>query len=165
MVEESPAAADPQKAEPRPGRRRDRPQAGAAVPDVKQLRKKRKQQEAISLASGNRFSCLFCTDSFASSIALHQHCNSEHPLKLQPCPHCEKRFLYRSSLRLHISTHQEPRFCCQDCGQRFSANSDLRKHRMFRHSAACDFACDVCPRAFKFKWLLERHRRRVHDAC
>jgi len=111
---------------------------------------------------GNKFECRFCHQRLPSGPALHLHWNTDHPLELQPCPYCPKRFFHTSSLKQHIRTHQQLDHTCEECGRQFAAASDLRRHKKFRHSDIKRFSCPDCGVSFKLNWLMTRHRRRVH---
>ena len=53
---------------------------------------------------------LSCTISRALHVAF---CFQEHPSELKPCPHCDQRFLSKSTLKSHMVIHEEPRFTCE----------------------------------------------------
>ncbi|KAF0294987.1 Zinc finger and BTB domain-containing protein 24 [Amphibalanus amphitrite] len=109
------------------------------------------------------FDCAFCRSSFATSAALKRHWDAEHPHELQQCPLCPRRYLYTSSLKQHVRTHQPRRYTCEQCGKQFTAACDLKKHAIFAHSDVRKHQCNTCGRAFKLAWILGRHMRLVHD--
>lgn len=59
--------------------------------------------------------------------------NTKDNLKEQ-CPHCSKRFQYRSYLLRHLTSHLEKKkFACKHCGQNYGDQSSCQQHE-----ALCD---------------------------
>lgn len=93
------------------------------------------------------FFCKICNKSFANIYNLRQHegsfkCEASKSLVngKHPCPHCNAKFGWPSSLKRHISQiHFGDQinfkaFPCGICGQRFNNKDELLKHRAEFHT-------------------------------
>ncbi|XP_061750959.1 zinc finger protein 568-like isoform X2 [Nerophis ophidion] len=77
------------------------------------------------------------------------------------CPHCDKTFSYRCSLKVHTRIHTGAKpFSCSICGKGFIQNTNLKIH-MRTHTGEKTFACSFCCKKFSLKQNLIRHMR-VH---
>lgn len=76
--------------------------------------------------------CKKCPKQFASSYKLQVHKKTVHLKILENCPHCNKTFSHKSSLKEHIFIrHMDFRFSCEypDCNGKTFA----KKHHYIRH--------------------------------
>lgn len=109
-----------------------------------------------------KLTCRLCHYVAATNMLLHKHWNQCHPDKLLPCPCCDKKFFYRTSLNKHMHIHESPSFFCQLCNHPFVNRRDLRRHQLFRHTDLKRFVCVECGHRFKVKFMLTRHLKIVH---
>lgn len=96
-----------------------------------------------------------------------------HPVsRNHPCPYCEQRFLYPSSVKRHTeSVHWglRPYRCAVTAGGRggcdatFGTPDHLARHIRTVHVAGQRFACAACGAEFTRRDHLSRHVARVHD--
>ena len=82
------------------------------------------------------------------------------------CPFagCEKRFIQRSALSVHINVHTGERpFVCSECLKAFADTSSLARHRR-THSGRRPYKCQVlgCEKEFCRRTTLTKHMQRVH---
>jgi len=66
----------------------------------------------------------------------------QHPAKgeklVLACPTCDKRFIQKAGLNLHIAEQhsaEKPRFGCPQCGKVYARAATLTKHTKDKHSA------------------------------
>lgn len=130
------------------------------------------------------FSCVICAADCSSLSELQTHMRNhtdEHPYV---CDTCNKRFLLKSHLRIHMHTCEKTHQCnlcdsrfltasnlqthmnehtgekphrCDICSQRYSDPAELRQH-IKTHVMNKTMQCDLCDKRFAFAWLLQRHR-------
>lgn len=77
----------------------------------------------------------------------------------QKCEQCQMTFRYKRHLDRHLEGHQKNN--CTHCNEKFARRKHLEVHlfrahgeRVIRHP----YLCDVCPRSFPKRALLNRHR-------
>ncbi|XP_077453730.1 uncharacterized protein LOC144072527 [Stigmatopora argus] len=80
-------------------------------------------------------------------------------IKPHKCPHCEKKFLHRSVLELHMRIHSNPKpFLCNVCGKGFRFSSSLQQHSVI-HSGEKPYKCPECGKGFAFPQNLKTHQK------
>ena len=94
---------------------------------------------------------LFCCN-FKGTLT---HVSTVHEKK-RPfgCDHCNKKFVDRTHLKLHIKTHEQT-FICAVCDSVFSENSELKDH-------ISKYKCEICENQFTSKGGLQSHHLAVH---
>lgn len=110
------------------------------------------------------YSCYFCDKKMetpsARSIHLQRH-TLERPF---PCGQCKMWLASLAGLRSHERTHvKTDPFCCPHCPKKFKWKSDLATHFKMKHNEnAPVYQCIHC--SYTTVWLrdLERHGRRIH---
>uniref|UniRef100_A0A1Q3FWJ3 Putative c2h2-type zn-finger protein n=1 Tax=Culex tarsalis TaxID=7177 RepID=A0A1Q3FWJ3_CULTA len=113
---------------------------------------------------GNKpFTCLLCHKGFTQSGSLKQHLLIHQNLRPYVCSECGQGFTQPKSLTFHMRRHtNEKPFVCSYCGYAFRQKDGLKRHVAVKHdeNRTRDFACDLCPKAFKTKHVLTVHRRK-----
>ena len=116
--------------------------------------------------------CLICNTQFDQSYLLKLHMKKAHNVatdqlpgytKARPqlkCPHCEKVYYRKESVRRHIkdahsedkqkSSHETSKgvFPCDQCDKIYDLKGKLRRHVRIVHEAAGSGYCDSCDGAF-----------------
>ena len=81
------------------------------------------------------------------------------------CPTCNKTFLKKNSLNVHIAAVHEGSkpFVCDFCKKRFPRKADMKKHISSVHQKNKDFECTKCERKFARKHQVKDHIDLVHE--
>lgn len=80
--------------------------------------------------------------------------------ELFKCDICDKEFLYKSVLRIHMRKHsKEKPFKCNVCEKTFTRNSLLQGHKR-KHTGERPFKCDDCNKTFLQQLYLQTHKRK-----
>ncbi|GCC25454.1 hypothetical protein chiPu_0003864 [Chiloscyllium punctatum] len=84
-------------------------------------------------------------------------CNKE---KRFSCDYCERRFIRKEHLTMHLRTHTgEKPFACEECGRAFAEKWNLKEHRR-THTGVRPYPCRFCGKAFYRSSHLKVHLRR-----
>lgn len=87
---------------------------------------------------------------------------SRNNKKSFPCPNCDKVFVRKPSLNIHMSLHTNFRpFECKVCFKSFAVHWDLKSHERIHTNI---YKCHYCPKTFTIPSKLERHER-IHTNC
>ena len=81
------------------------------------------------------------------------------------CPTCNKTFLKKNSLNVHIAAVHEGSkpFVCDFCKKRFPRKADMKKHISSVHQKNKEFKCTKCERKFARKHQVKDHIDLVHE--
>lgn len=92
-------------------------------------------------------------------IAFH----SQTDKKFYKCDQCDKTFVHKSSLRMHLqTTHTVVKTKeCPQCTMKFKTTSQLNQHLVI-HSGVKKHECPVCGKAFSQKYNMTAHHRTTH---
>lgn len=103
--------------------------------------------------------CEHCGGHFKDKYSLQQHNFKVHKKEIA-CPHCPKKFSYKSNLDRHILLHTEHKksYICEQCGAAYFTPMALKEHYSYAHKKVKDFKCDLCDKAFSAKRALQRHQ-------
>lgn len=84
--------------------------------------------------------------------------------KQHECPHCLKRYVSNSRMRLHIqAVHAaKKRFSCHQCDKSFPVRTSLLEHIRVDHQGI-KFVCFPCNHTFRSAKNLKRHFKTIHD--
>lgn len=90
------------------------------------------------------------------------HTDGEH--KKYECEHCNRRFLFKSTLKYHMYKHltyeekeASKKYQCEECGSSFPSVSFLRYHINWKHIGKYQTKCELCG-----KVCVSRHRYKLH---
>ncbi|KAM4051787.1 uncharacterized protein ACNLHF_025848 isoform 2-T2 [Anomaloglossus baeobatrachus] len=76
--------------------------------------------------------------------------------KPYPCSECQKCFLFKSQLDVHLRTHtREKQYLCNQCGKCFTEKSALISHEIIHKGKP--FSCSECGKCFSYKSHLVVH--------
>ncbi|XP_042213311.1 oocyte zinc finger protein XlCOF6-like [Homarus americanus] len=115
-------------------------------------------------ASEMTFMCELCFKSFGDRHTLRIHLTSVHKPKTIPCTFdgCGKLFSTTGLMTSHYRYHLKHRFTCVECGQTFSTESYMYKHRD-THSGIRPYVCTDCGKTYLSTSHLNKHRRAAHS--
>ncbi|XP_037805303.1 PR domain zinc finger protein 15 [Lucilia sericata] len=105
--------------------------------------------------------CPHCDKSFKKKVSLEQHIAAQHLNQLQyGCAYCNKKYASKSTLQLHLQSHERKRFECTLCEKQFQRNSILKLH-LKRHNNS-NVICNICKKVFSESGALARHSK-IHE--
>lgn len=77
--------------------------------------------------------------------------------KTYACEHCNKTFMRKNSLNMHLSIHTNTRPCtCEICNKSFANKKFLKSHKKIHNTK---HKCKYCSKGFSVPSKLERHLR------
>ncbi|XP_077570054.1 uncharacterized protein LOC144194704 [Stigmatopora nigra] len=118
------------------------------------------QQESESNKMGEEFKCPQCDKRFFKKTSLKIHVSTHNGDKPFACSVCDKRFMEKSGLLSHTHTHTgEKPLACSVAGQAFAQNAGLTTHTR-KHTMEKPFVCLLCGRGYTNKGNLTRHTRK-----
>ena len=83
------------------------------------------------------FKCSVCGTHKSTTKRFNVHFKRRHlPI---PCDKCNMRFNTPSGLARHCYTHEEPRYSCDDCPEKFFFSYELKQHRVTHLKGTCTF--------------------------
>ena len=89
------------------------------------------------------------------SLNSYMHSHGE---KRFACSICGKGFIWKYSLRDHMTIHMANKlYKCGSCDKEFRTLSMLRRHVSDRHDDAGEFVCNVCNKQFRYVSALTDH--------
>jgi uncharacterized C2H2 Zn-finger protein len=98
---------------------------------------------------------------------MEQHNSSSDGPKLWRCVHCERVYIYRSKLRLHVrKVHQKVVLRCQNrnCGMILKSEADRQQHLEEKHNVGLKLKkCVYCERLFPSYRCLWSHLNNHHQ--
>ena len=131
----------------------------------------------------NKFliSCHECDHHFDSSEKFREHVDLNHLVTKRfyhnfvdsyqeetdfTCEHCDKTFQKNQELVKHVTrVHYQynPLYECDQCGNKYSRLSELRRHKRCVHNPLPRSQCNYCGKEFHRKDYLDEHVLRVHE--
>ncbi|XP_047999039.1 oocyte zinc finger protein XlCOF8.4-like [Leguminivora glycinivorella] len=127
------------------------------------------RQHSISHQETAQFKCGFCRKTYKSRQSLKEHFRVAHSKnrKLFVCVTCGKSFTAKSTLMMHIRTHNgEKKFVCQHCPKTYTRASYLKVHNLTHtgEERPRPFVCENkdCDRSFPTKHSLLVHIAHTH---
>ncbi|XP_063697524.1 zinc finger protein 431-like [Culicoides brevitarsis] len=113
---------------------------------------------------GIMLQCELCGKQLRSKNDLDEHLLKHENPKPFACHHCEKRFVNKERIKVHILSKHFDRanYICEICSRKFVQESDMNKHKALVHTDERPFACEKCPKTFKLECYLKNHVYSVH---
>ena len=103
--------------------------------------------------------CGQCDKSFLQRVMLQVHVCSHMPNRPYQCGHCCKSFTHPNELRTHAVVHSGKKpFKCGYCSRTFAGATTLNNH-VRTHTGERPFTCDKCNKTFSQASQLSRHKR------
>lgn len=111
-----------------------------------------------------KYQCQMCFKEFGERATLRIHLISVHKPKTIACLHkgCPKLFSTIGLMRSHYRYHLKQKFACDECGQVFSTEAYMYKHRL-SHSGIRPYVCIDCGKSYLSMSHLNKHRRVAHS--
>lgn len=114
---------------------------------------------SASSANSKQRQCESCSEVFDKLKPYQDHIRNVHPLA---CPLCNKTFLAKSNLTLHMRTHLKIKpYKCDVCEKSFVTAQKLSDHKN-THTGNAPFPCNMCDRHFKRYSNLAQHKKVIH---
>lgn len=110
--------------------------------------------------------CSTCGKEFVQKIGLirHKKIHGDGSAKKFPCKFCNRRFITKSALEIHIRSHTgEKPFKCSFWEKAFTSKLSLNTHMRF-HTGEKPYSCSICSKRFPRKCNLKDHVR-VHTSA
>ncbi|XP_063631282.1 zinc finger protein ZFP2-like [Cydia splendana] len=150
-----------------------------------------KEQQPGKRCHNKKSACQQCGALFKTEEGLIQHKHEIHGVELFTCDACNKSFLSKMSLSVHIdrlhlnikpgsgrqqyyarlqrkrgdkpkgTQPREKKNVCEVCGKSFTCLSVLKTHQL-DHTGDRPFKCPQCPKAYLYAWQLRNHSDCVH---
>ncbi|XP_050095454.1 zinc finger protein with KRAB and SCAN domains 7-like [Anopheles aquasalis] len=110
---------------------------------------------------GGDFNCDICAIKLDSVRALRIHRKNHVPAtKLWSCELCEKKYVTKNLLEVHMNTHTGERpYQCTVCSKDFSSKYVLAVHMKTHSERTRNFVCTVCNASFFKRNNLVQHER------
>lgn len=116
------------------------------------------------VALKKEFSCEICEKRFLckSNLAYHLTTHKDFEFQVQ-CEICDKWLKNKICLRKHMAIHSEVRHLCDLCEYSAVNRQCLINHKKIQHSDSKPFSCEVCSKSFKLKNTLTNHINAQHN--
>ncbi|CAK1590368.1 unnamed protein product [Parnassius mnemosyne] len=128
------------------------------------------RQHLLSHKEIPQFKCGFCNKTYKSRQSLKEHFRVAHSSnrKLFVCVTCAKRFTAKSTLMMHLKSHNgEKQYVCPHCPKTYTRASYLRAHSLIHlgQQRPKPFKCKFkdCSRNFSTKYSLSVHVAHTHS--
>ncbi|XP_066246590.1 zinc finger protein OZF-like [Euwallacea similis] len=106
-----------------------------------------------------QYFCDFCGKGFGTKSSLNLHLKTHNDEKSYKCDQCDYSGKTSGALRMHMSKHESGTYVCEYCSKIFKSFKNLRDHLSRVHSGDKKHSCDICSKKFKLRYLLEHHKR------
>lgn len=109
--------------------------------------------------TSNCVMCDTCGKKFISKSNLNYHLTTHQPKVLHQvqCEHCGKWLKNKLCLRKHMLQHSQVRHACDQCDYTTINVQSLQNHRRVQHTDEKPFVCPTCGKSFKVKSNLREH--------
>uniref|UniRef100_A0A182P531 Protein krueppel n=1 Tax=Anopheles epiroticus TaxID=199890 RepID=A0A182P531_9DIPT len=110
---------------------------------------------------GEKQECKQCKQKFNHRSGLREHIKRYHNIQFYDCTLCDKTFKMKRALKTHQLVHSsEKPYPCPKCPKRFKS-SKARSCHLLTHAGVL-FSCTLCNKSYRYKTLLNLHRRNAH---
>jgi len=118
------------------------------------------------------FECDVCFRVFKESYSLKVHKRCVHEgIRNHECSFCGKKCSTKSCLKTHVLKNhtttplpkKDTKVACNECGQIFYHNGNLKRHIKTVHENKADYPCEICGRHFKASQSLKIHIKTIHE--
>jgi hypothetical protein len=116
------------------------------------------------VATKKEFSCEKCSKRFLckSNLAYHLTTHKDFEYQVQ-CKLCDKWLKNKICLRKHMTIHSEIRHSCDICEYSAVNRQCLINHKKIQHSDIKPYHCSICLKSFKLKNTLTNHMNAQHN--
>ena len=99
--------------------------------------------------------------SYPTQPKLDDHVKAKHDYF---CNICERQYSSISSLNYHMKNmHSERESKCVECDITFDSETQLKKHKLVKHSTGLNPQFSICQKSFLSKISLANHIRYAHN--
>jgi KRAB domain-containing zinc finger protein len=123
------------------------------------------QQHILVVHKKGSYPCQQCGKDFRVKYNLTKHIRKDHGEKI-PCRECGKLVAPGRYMRLHLESHNPPKFECnyKGCTKKFQSEKSLNYHVETQHvEQTKNFECPTCSSLFNSTKNLKRHISRQHN--
>uniref|UniRef100_A0AAR5P4M6 C2H2-type domain-containing protein n=1 Tax=Dendroctonus ponderosae TaxID=77166 RepID=A0AAR5P4M6_DENPD len=113
----------------------------------------------------NQYKCALCDMTSPNPSTLSKHYRYRH-MNIRPftCGVCSKTFVTKCNLDIHLRTHQEKAFQCDQCEFGCKSKVGLKSHMVKVHGLeSLVYECQLCKRQFKRGSYLTCHLINLHE--
>jgi hypothetical protein len=123
------------------------------------------QQHILVVHRKGSHPCPHCGKDFSVKYNLTKHIRKDHGEKI-PCKLCQKLVPPGRYMKIHLETHDPPKFECtyEGCIKKFHSEKSLNYHIETQHEQSKSFECQTCLSLFNSKKNLSRHMSRQHNS-
>ncbi|KAJ8730282.1 hypothetical protein PYW07_017320 [Mythimna separata] len=108
---------------------------------------------------GIKQECVLCNKMVTSLRQHHRLMHNRAALQYE-CVLCGRRFISKSVLDLHMTTHTKDRpYSCTECDKKFSTKQRVQIHKRAVHDKEKSHLCQLCSKSFFKKYHLQLHLR------
>ena len=119
--------------------------------------KKHIMSHKLSVAPLKGYKCDYCNKVFMVKYSMQLHILRHMKIKMVECEFCKKKFLKKSCLQRHLYTHTGVKpFVCGKCNIGFVRKNDYESH-IVTHFGEKRYNCDSCSRGYARKTELMKH--------
>nr|CAI5857394.1 unnamed protein product [Callosobruchus analis] len=112
-------------------------------------------EKRVHLKKMEKF-CQHCGEGFILDCELREHQRIKHDKILYSCSDCDKKFVSKSGLWLHLENHRDSQYTCSFCTKIFKFRRQLRRH-VCKQKDSKKYVCDRCGKELTSKKAMKNH--------
>nr|CAH7724011.1 unnamed protein product [Callosobruchus chinensis] len=112
-------------------------------------------EKRVHLKKMEKF-CQQCGEGFILDCELREHQRIKHDKIPYSCGDCDKKFVSKSGLWLHLENHRDTQYTCAFCLKVFKFRRQLRRH-VCKQKDSKKYVCDRCGKELTSKKAMKNH--------